>query len=97
LLAIALSIWNHAEGTEAITAELDGALLGDARLTSRLTQIAQAVGVGPSAGFPQLMGSDADLEGFYRFVTNQRIDAKQILAPHGTATLARCAAATEVL
>ena len=88
---------NCATAAETITAEFDGARLGDARLTTRLTQIAQAISVDPSAGFPLLMGSDADLEGFYRFVNNQRIDAEQILAPHVSATLDRCASAREVL
>jgi hypothetical protein len=43
----------------------------------------------PGASFPQAAKSEADLEGTYRFLNNDRVTAERILAPHVRATLAR--------
>jgi hypothetical protein len=70
-------------------AELSGAELGDERLTRRLTRIASAVATAPAGSFPQLAGNDGELEGVYRFFSNERVTAEKILAPHVEATVAR--------
>lgn len=72
-----------------VAAELSGAELGDERLRRRLTRVASAVSTVPAGSFPQLAGSDGELEGIYRFFSNQRVSAEKILAPHVAATVAR--------
>jgi len=51
----------------------------------------------PQLGFPQMVASDAELEGIYRFFSNARVRPESILAPHVSATLERCAAHDAVL
>jgi hypothetical protein len=71
--------------------ELLGAELGDVRLTRRLASMgARAMG-SPSVGFPQMVASDAELEGVYRFLSNEKVTAAAILKPHIDATMARAA------
>jgi hypothetical protein len=73
----------------AASEEFAGASLGDARLTRRLQTVADAIASGPAKSFPELCGSDSELEGVYRFVGNQRVNDENILAPHIAATLER--------
>ena len=76
---------------ERIGEELRGAELGDERLSRRLTVLAERALGAPDAGFPQMVASDAELEGVYRFLSNEKVTAEGILAPHVTATLDRAA------
>lgn len=75
-----------------IATEYSGASLPDARLTSRLVQIAKAVEARPDTGFPQMFPGEAELEAFYRFVGNDRVCWKDVLAPHVEASLRRASA-----
>jgi hypothetical protein len=77
--------------------ELSGAELGDARLTRRLTLMATRAMGAPEAGFPQMAVSDAELEGVYRFLSNEKVSATAILAPHIRATAERAASVGTVL
>lgn len=77
--------------------EFEGAELGDERLGSRLVRIAQALESDPAGGFPRAMRSDAELEGLYRFINNQRFDADDIIAPHLERTFERAREAGELL
>lgn len=81
----------------AIEKEFEGARLGDERRQMRLLKVAGKVGLDPSASFPRAMGSDAELEGFYRFINNDHFGADAIIEPHIEATLLRSRAAREVL
>ena len=81
----------------AIEREFVGARLGDERRQARLLKVAGKVGLDPSASFPRAMGSDAELEAFYRFINNDHFSADAILEPHIEATLQRSQAAGEVL
>ena len=72
--------------------EYTGAAFGDARLTSRLGKVAEAVAASPGASFPQLARTDGELEGVYRFLNNDRVSATAILAPHIAATRERAGA-----
>jgi Transposase DNA-binding len=76
----------------AVRDEFKEAELGDRRLEQRLNRIVTAVSAAPSKGFPQVMASEAELEGLYRFLGNERVSWKQILAPHQEATGERCRA-----
>jgi hypothetical protein len=51
----------------------------------------------PGSSFPEALVTEAELEGFYRFVSNTRVTASGILAPHVQATVARAAEQGTVL
>lgn len=62
--------------------EFAGAGLGDERLNRRLMRLADCVAVAPAAGFPRISSSDGELEGIYRFLSNERVTPAKILEPH---------------
>jgi hypothetical protein len=64
------------------SAEFASVDLGDERLTRRLMRIADAAAAAPSAGFPAMTRSDGELEGVYRFLRNERVTPRKILAAH---------------
>lgn len=66
-------------GSEVDT-EVAAAELGDKRLTDRLRLVARRAVEAPDVGFPQMVESDAELEGFYRFLSNKRVTVEGILA-----------------
>jgi hypothetical protein len=74
----------------SISEEFRGADLGDARRTRRLLKLAEAVARAPSTSFPKLAASDAELEGTYRFLSNEDIGWRDVIRPHFEATAARC-------
>jgi hypothetical protein len=75
--------------TASFIDDLRVAYFGDARLTRRLGLIASAIAAKPSASLPVAMGTEASLEGTYRFLNNRRVTFDEILAPHAAATAAR--------
>jgi hypothetical protein len=77
--------------------ELSGAELGDARLARRLTSIGNRAMGAPNVGFPQMVASSAELEGVYRFLSNEKVTAAGILKPHVDATKERAAREGTVL
>ncbi len=77
--------------------EVASAAFGDRRLTKRLGQLIDAVARAPEESFPRLSRSEAELEGTYRFLNNDRVTPERILAPHQQATCARIAKAGTVL
>jgi len=74
---------------EPVAEEFRGAELGDRRREKRLVGIATQVADKPEAGFPQIVASDSDLEGLYRFLRNEWITPDAILGPHLQATRER--------
>jgi hypothetical protein len=77
--------------------ELRGAELGDKRLLKRLGRIAQALEFAPEESFPKRLEAAAELEGFYRFVNNERVEWAALLAAHVEATRERLSGARRVL
>lgn len=77
--------------------ELSDADLGDARLTRRLASMATRAMGAPDAGFPQMVASDAELEGVYRFLSNAKVSAAAILKPHVDSTIERSTSQGTVL
>src|ERR1700694_2633596 len=69
------------ERAPSLSAERDGAQLGDERLNRRLGILADLVAQRPDAGFPEAL-DDAELEAAYRFFGNDRVTPDAILAPH---------------
>ena len=63
---------------------------GDARLTNRLCKVAAALACDPTATLPESCATEADVEGMYRLLNNERVTFDAILAPHHAATAARC-------
>jgi hypothetical protein len=86
-----------AESTERIGDELGRAELGDARLSRRLSSLGERAMGAPDAGFPQMVATDAELEGVYRFLSNEKVTAEGILAPHVAATQQRAASHAALL
>ena len=85
-------------GSEQFVAmETAGVKFGDPRLGARLRRILKAAAASPSSSFPEMSDSSAELEGTYRFLSNERVTAKAILAPHLRATASRVAAAGRVI
>lgn len=70
--------------------EFGNAELGDQRRSERLVRMADAAMARPEAGLPKMMGSDAELEGTYRFLNHPHIEPEQVLAPHVRRTVERC-------
>lgn len=73
----------------SIADEFEGAELGDARRTRRLQRVATSAADAPGVGFPQMVADDSELEGVYRFLGNEEVEADEILEPHVLATLQR--------
>src|SRR2546423_212800 len=88
---------NHFDLKRPLSEEFVGAPLGDERLSNRLVTLGRRVGAAPDVSFPQMCGSDAELEALYRFLGNERVTPEAILAPHVAASVERCAHFEEVL
>jgi Transposase DNA-binding/Transposase DDE domain len=72
-----------------ISGEYAGAEFGDPRRARRLEAIGSQVVTAPGVGFPQVVADDGELEGLYRFLSNERVDAEAVLEPHVQQTLRR--------
>lgn len=75
----------------SIAEEFAGAELGDLRLTKRLVAVAEAIHEHPERGFPTMLSTSAELEGFYRFLSNDKVTVEGVLQPHVDATVERAA------
>src|ERR1044072_267529 len=73
---------------ERVLGELASIDAGDGRLRERAQQIGERILEKPGSSFPRAMSTDAELEGFYRFINNDALDLQTILAPHIAATQA---------
>jgi hypothetical protein len=71
------------------SSEFEGADFNDRRLTTRLGLIADSLADAPQEGAPGALGGGAALEGFYRFVNNERVSPGAILLPHIDGTIER--------
>lgn len=69
--------------------EFENAAFGDVRLTRRLMRIADGCAARAASGFPEIAGSDGELEGVYRFLGNERVTPARIFAPHFAAAAKR--------
>lgn len=81
----------------SIVGELAGGALGDERLNERRNRVVATLERQPDRAFPNACADDAEIEALYRFLRNPRVSPDAILAPHLTATAARCAAPRTVL
>jgi len=81
---------------EALAAEVADSNFADARLTNRLRSLVSSLGKDPKLSLPEAL-DDAGLEGAYRFCSNQRVTAEEILSAHYAATKSRCEGMETVL
>jgi hypothetical protein len=83
------------QGSEASTvegfvlSEMERVDLGDGRLDERARAISRAAASAPGCSFPEMCEGDAALEATYRFLSNERVSAAAISAPHFRATAER--------
>ena len=89
----------QASGPErsALVEEMAGGHLGDERLNARRDRVIAILEEHPDAAVPEACADDAEVEALYRFLRNPRVQLPAVMAPHVTATQARCAAAGDVL
>jgi hypothetical protein len=81
----------------SVVSEFAAADLGDPRRGRRLATIAARLEAKPAAPFPRALATEADLEGFYRFVRNEAVTFQALLQPHVAATRGRMAGHPTVL
>lgn len=74
------------DARDRVLAEFGAIDAGDARIQQRAGRIGQRLVENPDASFPELMGTEAELEAFYRFTNNDALDVHRVLAPHVAAT-----------
>src|ERR671924_445822 len=77
--------------------EFADADLGDERRTTRLVELAYALGQHPTAALPEACGDGSMLKAAYRFFDNDGIAPQDILQSHGEATSTRLGAVPVVL
>lgn len=75
----------------AIVDEFYAAPLGNQLRNRRLEQIAATVCRMPGESFPTMFATDAELEGFYRFIGGEGYSATDIMEPHVQRTYERIA------
>lgn len=80
-----------------LISELGTAQFGDARLTKRISKIAESLSQKPNTSIPAAFASRADMEACYRFFDNDNVAPDKILQPHIEATYKRIEAHNYVL
>lgn len=63
--------------------------LGDRRLRQRVQAVAGRLAERPEVSFPNVFEDERELEGFYRLLRNDKVDAQKLLAPHVRNTVGR--------
>ncbi len=86
-------VWSVIEGSTA-AGDLASAELGHVRRTRRYVRIVEALSRHTAASIPTVFASDADSEGYYRFMRHSDHDYQTLLEPHLSASAA-CATALE--
>jgi Transposase DNA-binding/Transposase Tn5 dimerisation domain len=77
--------------------ELETTKLGDGRLDKRFAKVLDRLSDKPSESIPAACGGWADINGAYRFFSNEKVTPEKVLAPHHDATVKRCAGQKVVL
>ena len=77
--------------------EVQGAALGDQRLTKRLGKLIEQLGAKPNMSIPAASRGRAEMEAAYRFFDNEKVLPEKILQPHIEATRERISQAEVAL
>lgn len=80
-----------------ILRDLERTNLGDPRRTARARAIGERLAVMPNESLPAVLGTSAELEGAYRFFSNEHVTFDDLLEPHATSTAERARGAGVVL
>jgi len=78
-----------AKPTAMVAAEFERIALEDPRLCQRTQLIVPRLAERPELSFPKMFEDSRELEGFYRFLRNDKVDPQTVLAPHVANTLGR--------
>jgi hypothetical protein len=81
----------------ALAAELETIDLGDQRLNRRARQVLETLGAKPTASIPAACGGWKETRAVYRLLSQERVSAERILAPHMACTEERLRAYPRVL
>lgn len=85
------------DGTKRVREAFQSADLGDPRRKRRLDRIVTRLAKKPSASLPDAMVDEADLEGLYRFVNNDAVDAQELVSAYARKTAERARKAGRVI
>lgn len=85
-------ILNGSDLSEEMAADIN-----DGRLTERAQKIVEAMAKKPSESFPNIFTKENELEAFYRFTGNPKIEFDNLCMPHIECTAARCKEVGKVL
>ena len=77
--------------------EVQGAVFGDRRLTTRLGRLIEELGAKPTMSVPAATRGRAEMEAAYRFFDNDKVSPDRILQPHIEATRKRISKAEVAL
>jgi hypothetical protein len=86
-----------ADGVTRILRDLDRANLGDPRRISRAKAISERLAAKPGESLPNALVTEAELEGAYRFFSNERVSFDDLLEAHALGTAERARGAEVVL
>lgn len=82
---------------ERLARDFAGAELGDPRRSRRAQAIVTQLARNPGAPLPESMGSEAALEGLYRFANNRKVMTEPLAKAHADATATRATEARKVI
>src|SRR6478609_6237417 len=82
---------DSAKRVEAIADEMSAIDLGDHRLNFRGRRVMRSLAAKPGDSFPKALATEAELEGLYRFLGNEKVTPEAIRKPHVDSTLDRAA------
>ena len=85
------------EVVRQVVQDFDNAELGDPRRTRRVQRVVAKLAQAPQSAIPAAMGSEAELEGAYRLMSNPAVTFESLGKAHVEATRKRAEAAGEVL
>jgi hypothetical protein len=68
--------------SKVLSIEIAATNFGDFRLSRRLQLIMSSIASHPAESFPKIFSQRCELDGFYRFVNNDRVEYTTILEPH---------------
>jgi hypothetical protein len=83
--------------SQSAASDFVGVRLPDLRLAKRLVKVVASLEEQPDASFPKVFESDSDLEAFYRFVGNDRVDWNAVFDGHVESTVSRAKSRKRVL
>ena len=81
----------------ALAAELESIDLGDQRLNRQARQVLETLGAKPTASIPAACGGWKETRAVYRLLSQERVNAERVLAPHIACTEERLRAYPRVL